>query len=143
MHCMKELAKTFEGNTFALFLSMQRCFPFNQRPPFPALTLHRQRGECNKMRPIHPQPCVCTLRGSTPVHTSTEERLPWPQVLSVYQVIALVRVIVGRIVFPDDEIRTREKRKAHILDEDVGRIPVTAMSCVTKQLVGYNNWNRL
>lgn len=55
------------------------CFSFNQQPPF----LAQQRGECNKMRLIHPQSCMCTLQGSTVVHTWTEEwQLPWPQIVS-------------------------------------------------------------
>lgn len=67
-----------------IHLPCNRVFPSISSPLFLPQTLQRHRGECNKMRPIHPQSCVCTLRGSTVIHTSTEEwQLPRPQILSV------------------------------------------------------------
>lgn len=132
-----------------LFLSLQTCFPFNQRPPFSTQMLQRQWGECNKMRPIHPQSCVCTLRGSAVVHTSTEEwQLPGPQILSVCQVIDQGELTVARITFQDEEIKKREGKERYTtcIRLFIGRIPVMGTGCVAwwpvDWLTGVVFWKR-
>lgn len=106
--------------------SLQPCCPFNYWPffPQPHKKPQRQRSECYKMRPIHPQSCVCTLRGSIVIHTLTAEwQLTRPQILSVCLVTATVGATLARTAFPDDERdkEVRDKKDGRLIG---GQIPV-------------------
>lgn len=140
--------KTLAGNNNIVISHFSKaCFPFNQQPPFLAQMLHRQRGECNKMRPIQPQSCMCTLRGSTVVDTSTEEwQLPRPRVLSVHQVIGPVGVTAARITFPDYGMKKRDgkEKRSSCIRLFIGRIPVIGwIACfLVDWLTGALLWER-
>lgn len=92
---MKRMTKEELGQSLNSFPSGSVSPPLFS-PHFPAETPERQWGECNKLRPMHPRSCVCTLRGGTVICTLTEEwQLPRLLMLSVCQVIGLVGVTGG------------------------------------------------
>lgn len=74
-------------------------------PSLPTQTPWRRRGECNKMRAIHPQSSVCTLRARTVIHTLTEEwQLTPPIFISPPVKQPGQWEMLTEMTFPDDEI---------------------------------------